>query len=355
VLAAAVSLCASGLVHAAPQAGNRRELGRLDGLLAAGDEARAAELLESLVPELARSDRLALDTIYVLLRHGRAADARVQWNRLAPRLQQKLRADAPAPDDAARRLTGEALFVQGLLVAQDGDKAEALKLLGQADGFGFPPLDSPLMLLAADTLQGLQEYGLAQNAYREFLERSPENVPARVSLARALYAERKFDAARLELERALKRAPAAPGAEYLLGAVLVELKRFDEAKAHLSRALSATPRCVGCLSRLAHVAYLEGKDEECRSLLAKASALDPGDVEVRMIAGLLAFRAGRYDEAIDHLSFVVASSPSYMAARYQLATAYRRVGNAEKAQEHFEVYQRLLREQKSREIGFRGQ
>ena len=44
-----------------------------------------------------------------------------------------------------------------------------------------------------------------------------------------------------------------------------------------------------------------------------------------------------------------------MAARYQLAMAYRRVGNAEKAREQLLAYQRLLEEQKAREIGFRGE
>jgi tetratricopeptide (TPR) repeat protein len=336
---------------------DRQELARLDALLAAGDAAQADALLASLAPELARDERLAYDTIYVLVRRGRTADARTQWNRLAARLQESLRAQAGggAASAAGRRRLGEALFTQALLVAQDGGKDEALKLLSQADGYGFPPLDSPLMLLAADCLRGLNEYGLAANAYREFLARSPASVPAHMGLATTLYAARKFDAARLELEELLRRAPSTAGAHYLLGAVLVELNRYEEARAHLERELTLDPRCLGCLSRLAHVEYLEGRDSECERLLARAAALDPADIETRMISGLLAFRAGRYAAAIDHLSFVVERSPAYMAARYQLAVAYRRVGNAEKAREHLQAYQRLLEEQKAREIGFRGQ
>jgi tetratricopeptide (TPR) repeat protein len=336
---------------------DRQELVRLDTLLAAGDAAQADALLVSLAPELAKDDRLAYDTIYVLVRRGRIAEARAQWNRLATRLQETLRAqpgEGEAGADGRRRL-GEALFTQALLVAQDGGKDEALKLLGQADGYGFPPLDSPLMLLAADCLRGLNEYGLAASAYREFLARSPSSVPAHMGLATTLYAARKFDAARLELEELLRRAPSTAGAEYLLGAVLVELNRYEEARAHLERELGLDPRCLGCLSRLAHVEYLEGRDPECERLLARAAALDPNDVETRMVSGLLAFRAGRYDAAVGHLSFVVERSPAYMAARYQLAVAYRRVGNAEKAREHLQAYQRLLDEQKAREIGFRGQ
>ena len=61
-------------------------------------------------------------------------------------------------------------------------KDEALRLLRQADGYGFPPLDSPLMLLAADCLYELQEPALAAQAYREVVKRAPPNAEARLRL-----------------------------------------------------------------------------------------------------------------------------------------------------------------------------
>jgi Flp pilus assembly protein TadD len=70
---------------------------------------------------------------------------------------------------------------------------------------------------------------------------------------------------------------------------------------------------------------------------------------------MLALRRGQYDAAIQHLSLVVERSPDFPTGRFQLATAYRRAGNADKAREQLEVYQRLLKEQKAREIGFRGE
>jgi tetratricopeptide (TPR) repeat protein len=352
----------------------RKELVRLDALLAAGDSAAAEALLQALGPDLAKDDRLAFDTIYVLIGRDRFPEARAQWNRLAARLQNSLR---PGPADPAqrgdpgagtavlqsppemtderRRRLAEALFTQGLLTSRAGEKDEAVKLLQQADGYGFPPLDSPLMLLAADCLRDVREYDLAAGAYREFLKREPSNTAARLGLATSLYAARKFAAAQTELEGLLHLARQTPQANYTLGAVLLEQNRYDEARLHLERELKLDPRCTPCLSRLAHLAYLEGDDRQCESLLARARALDPADVEAHMVSGLLAFRTGRYPAAIDHLSRVVARSPAYSAAHYQLAMAYRRVGDAAKAREHFDAYQRLLKEQKAREIGFRGE
>ena len=49
-----------------------------------------------------------------------------------------------------------------------------------------------------------------------------------------------------------------------------------------------------------------------------------------------------------------AQSPDYAAARYQLALAYERAGNAPKAREQLEVYNQRFRAQKARDIGVRG-
>jgi DNA-binding SARP family transcriptional activator len=56
---------------------------------------------------------------------------------------------------------------------------------------------------------------------------------------------------------------------------------------------------------------------------------------------LIANRAGKYDVAIQHLTQVVKQFPQHTQAQFQLATAYQRSGNAEKAKEHFDVYKQL--------------
>jgi Flp pilus assembly protein TadD len=109
------------------------------------------------------------------------------------------------------------------------------------------------------------------------------------------------------------------------------------------------------MAKLAHVAYLKGDDRQCESWLAKAAALDPGYLETNLVSGMLDVRTGRYEQAIGHLTRVVEQSPGYARAQYQLAIAYQRSGNAEKAREHQEIYNRLIQEQKARSIGVRGE
>jgi tetratricopeptide (TPR) repeat protein len=325
--------------------------------LAAGDLTKATALLSRLQPELDADERFAFDAIYVLIGGRRFSEAKDQWNRLAPRLQGAFRAaSGPSPaSEETRRRVAEALFVQGLLVARPGEKDEALRLLRQADGYGFPPLDSPLMLLAADCLHELKEYALAEQAYREFLERAPQNAEARLRLGIALLSSGQLGPAAEELEQVVNQAPRLPQAHYYLGAVRFEQKRTEEAQAQLERELALDPRCYPCMSKLAHLAYLKGDNRQCESWLAKAAALDPDHLETNLVSGMLDLRKGRYEEAIAHLTRVVERAPDYAPAQYQLALAYQRSGNAAKAREHQEIYNRLIQEQKAKTIGVRGE
>jgi tetratricopeptide (TPR) repeat protein len=235
-----------------------------------------------------------------------------------------------------------------------GDKKEALQFLQQADGLGFPPSNSPLMLLAAECLLDLQEYDLSIAAYREFLKAQPANVTARAALGAALYSGGRLVDARKELEDVLRVAPKTPRANYTLGAVLFALKDYQEARTRLERELALDARCAPCASRLAHIAYLGSDEAECRRWLATSLALDADDLESHLVSGMLALRRGEYDAAIEQLSRVVERTPDFPTARFQLATAYRRAGRAEEAREQLEIYQRLIREQKARELGVRG-
>jgi tetratricopeptide (TPR) repeat protein len=336
------------------------QLKELDSSLAAGDSAATTAILRRLDPELDKDERFALDVTYRLIAHRMFTEAAAQWNRVAKRVQASMQASAgqtlaPAADRALRRRFAEVVFVQGLLTARLGEKAEALRLLQQADGYGFPPLDSPLMGLAADCLYELKEYTLATQAYREIVKHAPRNVEARMRLGVALFSTGQLRSAESELEQTLRLAPSLARAHYTLGAVLLEQKRIEEARVHLERELASDPRCGGCMAKLAHIAYLKGDDRQCESWLARAAALDPDDPETTLVYGMLANRAGRYDKAIAYLTKVVDRAPDYAKAQYQLAIAYQRSGNLAKAREHQEIYNRLIREQKAREIGVRGE
>jgi Flp pilus assembly protein TadD len=334
-------------------------LALLDSYLASEDAAGAGALLDRLGPELQADERFALDTAYGLLGRRRFPEAQAQWSRVAVRVQASLRAASgqtltEAADAELRRRVAEVLFIQGLLTARLGAKDDALRQMRQADGYGFPPLDSPLMMLAADCLLELREPAQAAQAYREVVKHAPANAEARLRLAVSLLSSGQLAAAREELERVLRQDPGHPLAHYHLAMLLLAQQRNDEARAHLERELARDPRCQPCLAKLAQVAFLKGDDRLCETWLAKAAALDPDDPETNVVYGMLENRTGRYEQAIRHLTRVIERAPDHMKAHYQLALAYERSGNGEQAREHREIYNRLLQEERARTIGVRG-
>jgi tetratricopeptide (TPR) repeat protein len=307
----------------------------------------------------ASGERQTLDGIYALIGRGDYAQARAAWQPIALAVQEDARAAAgtalaPAAEAALKRRVGEVVFVQGLLEARLGRKPDALELLRKADGYGFPPLDSPLMAFAGDCLMDLGEPGLAAAAYQEVVKTRPADVEARLRLGAALYGAGRLDAAATELEEVLRRDPSRPLAHYYLGVLRLDQRQSAPAREHLTRELQRDPRCVACMAKLARLAYLAGDDAGCAAWLAKATALDPNSVESDLVYGMLYNRQEKPELAIRHLLRVVERAPGYATARYQLLLAYQRAGDAEKAREQREIYDKLLREQKARTLGVRG-
>ncbi len=307
----------------------------------------------------ASDERADLDAVYALVQQRRFAEAQARWKPIAERVQQEVRASsgqtlAPEAQQALQRRFAEVVFVQALLVARLGRREDALAQLRQADGYGFPPLDSPLMRLAGECLLELQEPVLAAQAFGERVKAAPADTDARLGLGASLLAKGDLRGAERELREVLRRRPELPEAEYHLGAVLAEEHLGAEARSHLERALAHDARCVGCMARLALVAYLDGDDALCEAWLGKAAAIDGDDLDTNLVYGMLYNRTGRAALAVQHLGRVVERAPGYAKAQYQLALAYQRAGDPGKAREHREAYDRLIAEQKAKTLGVRG-
>jgi tetratricopeptide (TPR) repeat protein len=341
------SLEAQGLLDAASRRFPHRHdvhLSLLESYLLQENAPAVTALLARVQGELDSSERFAFDVIYCLLQHRQYPLAQAQWQRIDARAQKDAPPGSPlalAPDTTLAPGAAEAQFVQGLLAAVAGRKEEALRLFHRADTRGFPPHDSPLLFMVADSFYWLKEYGLAAGTYGAAVQRFPGNVPARLRLGASLYWTSQLPQARKELERVLRESPRQLEANYYLGRVLFALKRADEARVSFERELALDPGCGRCMSMMAHLAYMAGDDREAESWLEKAVARGAASPETDLVHGMIANRAGKYDVAIRHLSRAVEQAPQSAQAQFQLATAYQRSGDAEKALEHFALYRRL--------------
>ena len=123
--------------------------------------------------------------------------------------------------------------------------------------------ESPhLHFLIAEACRQQEQLDSARQEYLKVLATSPDDVPARVGLARVLITIDESKATTL-LNEVLARDPTNAEANYLLGDMLVSKVRYEEARPFLKTALAGgEDYSVGAHSLLAHIAYEDGNWKE---------------------------------------------------------------------------------------------
>jgi tetratricopeptide (TPR) repeat protein len=268
--------------------------------------------------------RFAFNVIYTLISRGRLETAQKETARVSERLQ------------------GEIQFLGALIALGSKDAEQATNLLQAAAGHGFPPPDAPQALTAADAFFQLRQFPLAARAYEAALAGGTDAPPpTRFRLGVAYFAFGEFNRALEQWQIVKRKAPDAPEIDLQIGAVLLELKRTEEARPYLEAELKKDPKSFKAMTKLAYLEYLGGRDDECRRWLDRSLALDGSWFETHMVLGLLYNRAREYEKAVQSLEACIREEPDYPKAHFQLAAAYRRLGNDEKARQYQESFEKL--------------
>ena len=209
------------------------------------------------------------------------------------------------------------------------------------------------MQMLAEALFRMEEYRLSIQAYEVYLKHFPEAPVARRNLAIGYSFNGAFASAKENFQKVLEQAPETPDAHFYLGLTLLQEKSNEEARRQFLEELKGQPQSYQAMAELAYLAYLDGDNERCREWLEKARPLNPDWVETNKVYGLLYNRLGQFDRAIPCLQQVVKEKPADYQAHYQLSLAYRRIGNETQAKAHADIYDRLIAEEKSRQLGDR--
>ena len=230
------------------------------------------------------------------------------------------------------------LFEQAL--AEDPDASQihyalamAYRALGKLDearahlalrGDGEPSIRDPLvddlarLLSGARTLyyRGIEamragHYAVAVAAFAEALELEPDNVNARVTLARARYLAGDQVGAARELRDALGRDPDHPLALFLLGALLEEQGDAEGAQAHYQHALQIDPEHGGAHHALGNALMRRGDYQGAAGHYAAALAAVPQDTPAALMQAMALVRLGpeRHAEASALLDAALADHP----------------------------------------------
>jgi tetratricopeptide (TPR) repeat protein len=299
-------------------------------------------------------------------RSGKVADA-------APFLEQAHRIDPSSYDNGydlalayvlTGRLADARQLVQDLLKKQN--KAELHNLLAEIeekDGKFVPaakeyeaavhmdPSESNLFdwgseLLIHHTLEP------AIDVFRHATERYPDSPRLLIGLGMSLYSRGNYDEAVKSLLRAADLNPSDPGGYLFLS------KAYDSSPSQADEVLQRFRRFAELQPRNPRASYYyaislwKGKRaqhpdldlQQIESLLKTAIALNPKFAEAHLQLGNLYSDQSKYAEAIPEYVRAREFDPGLGDLYYRMGQAYVHMGEKERAQEQFQIYQRVRAE-----------
>ena len=263
------------------------------------------------------------------------------------------RAVAAAPQRAeVRALHGVALLQSGRADVALPDLEAAARALPQV---------ADVQYNLGLALAALERPADAEPRFAAALALEPKNLDARYQRAHALLATAKFEDARDVLEELLKLAPDHVDGHYLMGRLLIESRRtgssLKEARSHLDAVVRAAPRHAAALAELGVVDLEEGQVDAAIARLREAVALAPEDPLARWQLARALRKGGQADAAkaeleafrtIEHvvrvterLERLVHRSPGDVELRLRLASERVKAGEREAARAELEQVLRL--------------
>lgn len=214
----------------------------------------------------------------------------------------------PKSLSAAQRLrAADALVLLAVVLGARGDDTEALKTVAQAAALAPEHFDAQLTLGRA--LYSVSDSPAAVKAFRAALKIKPDDVRALFFLATALESSGDIDAALAAYRDLVRRRPQAVEGHLGLGVLLIKRGGADAQK---------------------------GIEE-----LQAAVRIDPNLYEAQVTLGRSLLMQKQAGASVEHLKRAAELAPNNPEPHYQLALAYRRLGQKDKAVEETAIVKRI--------------
>ncbi|MCA9194741.1 MAG: tetratricopeptide repeat protein [Planctomycetales bacterium] len=149
----------------------------------------------------------------------------------------------------------------------------------------------------------------AENAYREILQKDPQNANATQLLGALLIQLGRVDEAVPLLEKAIEICPHAAAYHVNLGTAYSRQKRFEEAIACYRRSLAIDPKYFDAHRNLGSVLYRMKRFAESAVELEAATKLCPSPFDVRVMLAMAYLKADQLPEAIRVFESLIQERP----------------------------------------------
>ena len=227
----------------------------------------------------------------------------------------------------------------------NGEATEAFAALERASA--ITPQNEKLYVFAADACADRQDFGLGLRVVELGLRSVPHSPRLHYERAMLLSQLDQFDRAKADFELAARLGQAtdigylAAAQEALLGGDIANTIKF--AREGIRRG-SGNPTLLIVLGEAlvrSGVAPGENGFIEAQSALEKASTERPNDVTALILLGQIYLANGRWDDAVVHLEQARQMQPNNPSIYANLAKAYQRRGDSQRAQQTFAALEKL--------------
>lgn len=134
----------------------------------------------------------------------------------------------------------------------------------------------------------------------------------------------------------LQQAPGHPGVHYIAGVAALELGRIADALAWLRRAATLDPLRADYAAHLARALSFANQPRAALQAAESAMAIAPDDAALLDMLGNVFVACLEHAHAIDAFNRAVTLMPAHVPFRYNLATAFVGIGDADAAREQIQ-------------------
>ena len=157
----------------------------------------------------------------------------------------------------------------------------------------------------------------------------------------ALMQESKYDDAFTKFQPLLKDHPGTPFLHYTFGTALTVLSRYDAAEEQMKVELKISPKSELPWVSLASIELREHRAADAAGFAQQALNLAPGSAEAHYLLGRAQLDLGHTDLAIQELEAASKIAPDSPEIHFNLAKAYAKTSQPEKADAERAIFVRL--------------
>jgi Flp pilus assembly protein TadD len=217
----------------------------------------------------------------------------------------------------------------GLALLRQGKSEEAVSSLEKARALSPAPHPGVLYELGTAYLR-TDRLEPAEEALSSAVALAPREARFRLQLGWVHYQKIEGERAEAEFRRAIELDPSGLGYFYL-GLAQSALGRLEPALGSYRKAIELAPGLLEAHLALGKTLVQTGRPEEAEPVLRRALKLDARAAEAHNQLGLLALGRGELKAAAREFEAALAADGTHQAASYNLALAYERLGETEKA------------------------